>query len=282
MIEITDVRALRDRIGEEIAVGDWFEVSQARIDQFADATGDHQWIHIDPARAAAESPFKTTIAHGFLTLSLISTLVRDAMKFTGLRLAINYGLNRVRFVSPVPSGARIRQYLQSIGRSRAEGPQSAIPDRLFEMGRYGQKTGAGWYKYDAPGSRNRTPDPLIDQMAEEVAKKRGIARRPVADEEIVARITTALANEGARVLEDGFATRAGDIDIVYVYGFGFPRYRGGPMFYADTIGLPTVLARVNEYRVRFGDYWEVAPLLERLVAEGRGFYSEAGAAKASV
>ena len=91
----------------------------------------------------------------------------------------------------------------------------------------------------------------------------------------MARITTALANEGARVLEEGFAARASDIDVVYVYGFGFPRYRGGPMFYADTIGLPTALARVKEYRARFGTYWEPAPLLERLVAEGRGFFSEA-------
>ncbi len=77
------------------------------------------------------------------------------------------------------------------------------------------------------------------------------------------------------MLEDGYATRAGDIDVVYCYGFGFPRYRGGPMFYADTIGLPTVLARVSEYRARFGDYWTPAPLLERLVAEGRGFFSDA-------
>jgi 3-hydroxyacyl-CoA dehydrogenase len=183
-------------------------------------------------------------------------------------------------IAGIDVGARIRQYLKSIGKSRAEGPQSEIPDRLFEMGRYGQKTGAGWYKYDAPGSRNRTPDPLIDQMADEEAKKRGIARRPVSDEEIVARIMTALANEGARVLEEGYATRAGDIDIVYVYGFGFPRHRGGPMFYADSVGLPTVLARVHEYRARFGDYWEPAPLLEKLVAEGRGFYSEAAAAQA--
>jgi 3-hydroxyacyl-CoA dehydrogenase len=177
-------------------------------------------------------------------------------------------------IAGIDVGARIRQYLKSIGKSRAEGPQSEIPDRLFEMGRYGQKTGAGWYKYDAPGSRNRTPDPLIDQLAEEEAKKRGITRRAVSDEEIVARITTALANEGARVLEEGYATRAGDIDIVYVYGFGFPRYRGGPMFYADTVGLPNVLARVNEYRARFGDYWEPAPLLKTLVAEGRGFYGD--------
>ena len=118
---------------------------------------------------------------------------------------------------------------------------------------------------------------MIEQLAEEEAKKRGVTRRPIADEEIIARITTALANEGARVLEDGYATRAGDIDIIYVYGFGFPRYRGGPMFYAESVGLDTVLTRVNEYRARFGDYWEAAPLLERLVAEGRGFYSEATA-----
>jgi 3-hydroxyacyl-CoA dehydrogenase len=182
-------------------------------------------------------------------------------------------------IAGIDVGARIRMYLKSIGKTRAEGPQSAIPDRLFEMGRYGQKTGAGWYRYDAPGSRVRTPDPLIEQLANEEAAKRGLTRRPIADTEIVARITTALANEGARVLEDGFALRAGDIDIVYVYGFGFPRYRGGPMFYADTIGLPTVLARVNEYRARFGDYWQPAPLLEKLVAEGRGFY---GAAEVSV
>ena len=178
-------------------------------------------------------------------------------------------------IAGIDVGARIRQYLKSIGKTRAEGPQSAIPDRLFDMGRYGQKTGAGWYKYDAAGSRNRTPDPLIEELADEEARKRGIIRRPIADEEIVARITTALANEGARVLEEGFAARASDIDVVYVYGFGFPRYRGGPMFYADTIGLPTVLARVKEYRARFGTYWEPAPLLERLVAEGRGFFSEA-------
>jgi acyl dehydratase len=107
MIDI-DVRTLGSRVGEEIAVSGWLDVTQERINQFADATGDHQWIHVDPARAAAELPSKTTIAHGFLTLSLLSTLIRESMHFTGLRMAINYGLNRVRFVSPVPSGSRIR------------------------------------------------------------------------------------------------------------------------------------------------------------------------------
>jgi 3-hydroxyacyl-CoA dehydrogenase len=142
------------------------------------------------------------------------------------------------------------------------------------MGRYGQKTGAGWYRYE-PGSRTRIPDPLVDQLAEEAARRRGITRRRISDEEIIARIMTALANEGARVLEDGYAIRAGDIDVIYCYGFGFPRHRGGPMFYADTVGLTTVLAKVQEYRRRLGDHWVPAPLLERLAPAGRGFYSEA-------
>ena len=115
MIDV-DVRTLGDRVGQEIAVSDWLAVTQARINQFADATGDHQWIHVDPVRAASELPSKTTNAHGFLTLSLLSTLIRESITFTGLRMAINYGLNRVRFVSPVPSGSRIRALitLQSI------------------------------------------------------------------------------------------------------------------------------------------------------------------------
>jgi len=177
-------------------------------------------------------------------------------------------------IAGIDVGWRIRQHLKSTGQTRAEGPQSAVPDRLYEMGRYGQKTGAGWYRYEA-GSRTRIPDPTVDEVAAEEAAKRGITRRIVSDDEVIARIMTALANEGAKVLEEGFAIRASDIDVVYVNGFGFPRHRGGPMFYADTVGLPTVLARVNEYRSQFGDYWQPSPLLERLVREGRGFHSSA-------
>lgn len=99
---------LKERVGQEIGIGDWLEVTQDRIKQFADATGDRQWIHVDPARAATESPFKTTIAHGFLTLSLVSMMFRNAITITGVRMAINYGVNRVRFVTPVPTGSRVR------------------------------------------------------------------------------------------------------------------------------------------------------------------------------
>ncbi|HMD33999.1 MAG TPA: MaoC family dehydratase [Vicinamibacterales bacterium] len=102
-----DIAAFRSRTGEEF-VSDWRTVTQKDIDTFADATGDHQWIHVDAQRAAVETPFKSTIAHGFLTLSLVSTLIRSAAQFANLRMAINYGSNRVRFVSPVPAGSRIR------------------------------------------------------------------------------------------------------------------------------------------------------------------------------
>lgn len=102
------IAGLNEHVGREVATSDWLDVSQGRINEFAEATEDRQWIHIDPERAARESPFKETIAHGFLTLSLLSELMKRAISVGGLRMGINYGLNRVRFVSPVPAGARIR------------------------------------------------------------------------------------------------------------------------------------------------------------------------------
>jgi acyl dehydratase len=108
VIEIPSVAWLRERLGQELAISDWVDVTQQRIDRFAETTGDAQWIHVDPVRAAAETPFRGTIAHGFLSLSLVSLMARQAMTVGGVRMAINYGLNRVRFISPVPAGSRIR------------------------------------------------------------------------------------------------------------------------------------------------------------------------------
>lgn len=108
MIEIPDLSSLSDSTGREIGVSDWLLITQDRIDQFADATDDHQWIHVDAARAAKESAAKTTIAHGFLTLSLTPALLRQTLKLPAMRMSINYGVNKVRFISQVPVGSRIR------------------------------------------------------------------------------------------------------------------------------------------------------------------------------
>ncbi len=105
---IPDLAALKDLVGKDVAVTDWVEISQARIDRFAEATEDRQWIHVDPARAAAESPFGSTIAHGFLTLSLLPHFLALALRMEGVRMGVNYGLNRIRFTAPVPVGSRLR------------------------------------------------------------------------------------------------------------------------------------------------------------------------------
>jgi 3-hydroxyacyl-CoA dehydrogenase len=144
-----------------------------------------------------------------------------------------------------------------------------LADRLVEMGRHGQKTQAGWYRYDE--QRRAQPDPEVAKLIEETSKELGIGRRPISAEEIVDRTIYALVNEGAKILEEGYALRAVDIDIIYVNGYGFPAWRGGPMWYADTVGLPRVLARVEEFHSRFGDLWKPAPLLVELANAGKRF-----------
>ncbi len=142
-----------------------------------------------------------------------------------------------------------------------------VPDTLVEMGRLGQKSGAGFYNYD-PETRRKSSDPAVLEIIEREAKELGIERQPIEADEIVDRLIFALINEGLLILEEGIAQRPGDIDVVYAYGYGFPAWRGGPMHYADAVGLETVLARINEFRDRFGaDNWTPAPLLEELVRE---------------
>ena len=119
MIEILDVQKLGASIGRELAISEWMDVPQSKIDRFAEATDDRQWIHVDAARAAKDSPYGATIAHGFLTISLLPALMRTALVLPRVRLAVNYGLNRVRFVSPVPAGARVRGRFTPIGVSTA-------------------------------------------------------------------------------------------------------------------------------------------------------------------
>lgn len=147
---------------------------------------------------------------------------------------------------------------------------SDVADRICEQGRFGQKTGAGWYKYEA-GSRKPIPDLAIEQLIMDVAKEKGIQRREFSDEEIHKRIFYQMVNEGAKILEEGLAIRSSDIDVIYVNGYAFPPYRGGPMFEAERIGLASVLEDIKAFQARDGQGWEPAPLLERLVAEGKSF-----------
>jgi acyl dehydratase len=111
MLELASLRDLKDRVGEEVVVSGWLEMTQERINGFAEATGDHQWIHVDPERARRESPFGVPIAHGFLTLSLLSKFLSESVRFSQSKMGVNYGINRLRFTAPVPVGARIRARL---------------------------------------------------------------------------------------------------------------------------------------------------------------------------
>jgi 3-hydroxyacyl-CoA dehydrogenase len=150
---------------------------------------------------------------------------------------------------------------------------SKTADLLCEMGRFGQKTGAGWYDYQ-PGKRDAIPSAVVEQMIEDHRKTMGITPRQVSDEEIVQRLVFALVNEGARLLEEGIALRASDIDMVYLTGYGFPLHRGGPMCYADTVGLYNVVQAMKRFARNPNDdaaFWQPAPLLARLAAEGKSF-----------
>jgi 3-hydroxyacyl-CoA dehydrogenase len=149
---------------------------------------------------------------------------------------------------------------------------SKIIDQLCEQGRFGQKTGAGWYRYEK-GDRTPLPDPAVEGVIMAESKRLGIARRAIGDDEILKRCIYALINEGAKILEEGIALRPGDIDIIYIYGYGFPAWRGGPMFYADLVGLKNVYDDICRFAQRDAEAWTPAPLLKRLAEQGKSFAS---------
>jgi len=164
-------------------------------------------------------------------------------------------------------GWRIRKEYQHLQKPGVRQPLAE--DRLCELGRYGQKTGAGWYKYDE--NRRAIPDPEVAALVKKWTAEAGILQRQISAEEIVDRCIYALVNEGARILEEGFALRAVDIDIIYLNGYGFPAYRGGPMWYADTVGLKKVYDRICEFQRQHGELWTPAPLLKQLAEQGKTF-----------
>jgi 3-hydroxyacyl-CoA dehydrogenase len=164
-------------------------------------------------------------------------------------------------------GWRIRKEYRHLQKPGVRQP--FCEDKLCELGRYGQKTGAGWYKYDE--QRRQVLDPEVTRLVAGWVSEAGISQRQIGAEEIVDRCVYALVNEGARILEEGFALRAMDIDIIYLNGYGFPSYRGGPMWYADTVGLKKVYERICEFHKQHGETWTPSPLLKHLAEQGKTF-----------
>jgi 3-hydroxyacyl-CoA dehydrogenase len=153
-------------------------------------------------------------------------------------------------------------------------PQSSrrplVLDRLYELGRFGQKTGAGWYRYDSE-NRKPLPDPEVQKIIEECARTSGIQRRSVSPAEIIERTLYALVNEGAKILDEGIASRFMALDVIFVTGYGFPAHIGGPMWLADRVGLKAIYNRICDFRRQYGEHWSPAPLLKRLAEEGKTF-----------
>ncbi|MBV8903237.1 MAG: 3-hydroxyacyl-CoA dehydrogenase, partial [Acidobacteriia bacterium] len=177
------------------------------------------------------------------------------------------GIFAVDDMAGIDVGWRVKQEYKHLEKPGVRQP--LVLDKLVAMNRLGQKTGAGWYRYNE--ARKPISDPEIEKLIAETAREAGIPRRAITTDEIIDRSIYAMINEGARILEEGYALRASDIDTVYLTGYGFPAYRGGPMWYADTVGVKKVYDRVADFHRQFGELWEPAPLLTRLAEEGRTF-----------
>ena len=210
------------------------------------------------------------VCHGFVGNRMLAQRQREAQKLI-LEGAMPWDVDRVLYDFGLPMGPFAMSDLAGldIGWSKETTKSSTIRELLCEMDRRGQKTGAGFYDYDE--KRNAKPSPVVEKIILDFAASKGINRRAISDEEILERCLYPMINEGAKILEEGKAIRASDIDIVWINGYGWPVYRGGPMFWGDQIGLDKVLAKMRELQGLHGDDFKPSKLLERLVAEGKRF-----------
>ncbi len=207
------------------------------------------------------------VCYGFVGNRMLAARQREAQKLI-LEGATPWDVDRVIFDFGLPMGPFAMSDLAGldIGWNAATSKRSTIREILCEEGRRGQKTGAGFYDYDE--KRNAKPSPHVETIIRDFAASKGIAQRRISDQEILERCIYPMINEGAKILEEGKAQRASDIDIVWIYGYGWPVYRGGPMFYADTIGPKTVLDKLKEFQAKHGDDFKPAALLEKIVGGG--------------
>jgi 3-hydroxyacyl-CoA dehydrogenase len=210
------------------------------------------------------------VCPGFVGNRILAQRQREAQKLI-LEGAMPWDVDRVLYDFGLPMGPFAMSDLAGldIGWSKEKSKGETIRDVLCELDRRGQKTGAGFYDYDE--NRNAKPSPVVEKIILDFAAKKGINRRKISDEEILERCIYPMINEGAKILEEGKAIRSSDIDIVWINGYGFPVYRGGPMFYGDTVGADKVLAKMKEFQAKMGDDFKPAALLEKIVAEGKKF-----------
>jgi 3-hydroxyacyl-CoA dehydrogenase len=225
-------------------------------------------------RTIGKAPFVVGVCHGFVgnrmlrlrTVEAERLLLEGALPQDVDGALTDFGFAMGPFAVSDLAGLDIAWRMR-----KAQGLRAEIADRLCEMGRFGQKTGRGFYLYEA-GSRTPKPDPEVEQLIVETAARLGIARAPIAKNEIVERLLFPMINEGARILEEGIAKRPGDIDVIWVNGYGFPAWRGGPMHYADTLGLGYIHDRLIAFAAKTGDKrHKPSAQLERLAAVGKGF-----------
>ncbi|MAM94828.1 MAG: 3-hydroxyacyl-CoA dehydrogenase [Parvibaculum sp.] len=210
------------------------------------------------------------VCPGFVGNRILAQRQREAQKLI-MEGAMPWDVDRVLYDFGLPMGPFAMSDLAGldIGWNKEKSKGETLRDRLCEMDRRGQKTGAGYYDYDE--NRKAKPSPVVEKMILDYAAEKGINRRKISDDEILERCIYPMINEGAKILEEGKAIRSSDIDIVWINGYGFPVYRGGPMFYGDTVGADKVLAKMKEFQAKMGDDFKPAALLEKIVAEGKKF-----------
>ena len=221
-------------------------------------------------RKVGKIPVLVGVCHGFVGNRMLAQRQREANRLI-LEGVTPWDVDRVVYEFGLPMGPFTMSDLAGldIGWSRETNKSESVRDLLCEQDRRGQKTSAGFYDYDA--KRKATPSKVTEEIIARVAERQGVKRKTATDQEILERTLYPMINEGAKILEEGKAIRASDIDIVWINGYGWPVYRGGPMFWADTIGLPKVLERLRAYEAEYGEDFKPSALLERLAAEGKGF-----------
>jgi 3-hydroxyacyl-CoA dehydrogenase len=225
-------------------------------------------------RRIGKVPVLVGVCYGFVGNRMLHQRGREAEKLI-LEGALPHQVDKVLYDFGFPMGPFAMGDLAGLDVGwrirKGRGLKSPVADRLCEMGRFGQKTGAGYYIYGS--DRSAQPDPEVERIILEVSKEQGIERRPISSEEILQRLLYPMVNEGAKILDERIAIRASDIDVIWVYGYGWPVYRGGPMFWADQVGLKTIRDRMVEFQRRDGggEFWKPAALLNRLADEGKGF-----------